>query len=138
MSKVRPRTILKALARTWGEWKENAVTDEMKDKFPQLRHCYSIRSNNRYECQLFACNSPIGGIMQMNVIRHGDIEAISWDELQRIKHELFGPESVAIEVYPAMEHEWRTHLSLRVLWILPSGYVLPVGLEKPAAWGRPA
>jgi hypothetical protein len=136
MTKVRKTALLKALAREWGEWKINEVTPEMRDRFPHLRHCAAIWSNNRYEVQGFKCETAIGGVWQIGVIRHGDIEQITWSELQRIVHERFGDEVTAIEVYPPREHEWNTQHNLRVLWILPSTWPLPFGLHLPGAWGQ--
>jgi hypothetical protein len=135
---ARKTAVLKAYARTWGEWKINDVTDKMREEFKHLQHCKHIWSNNRYEVQAFVCQTSIGGMWQLGIIRHGDIEPISWDEIQRIVHELLNPEVVAVEIYPALQNAWPVKHNLRVIWVLPSTWPLPFGLEQPGAWGKPA
>lgn len=137
MGKARKTAILKAFAREWGVWRQTECTDQMRSDFPHLMHCKHIWANQRYEVQAFVCETSIGGVWQLGIIRHGDIEAIAWGEIQRIVHDLFGSEVVAVEVYPAIEHEWQTTTGLRVIWILPSTWPLPFGLQLASAWGKP-
>lgn len=138
MSKTRKTAILKNFALQWGAWSQTEVTEQMRSDFPHLMHCKHIWANQRYEVQAFICETPIGGAWQLGIIRHGDIEQIHWDEIQRIVHELFGPEVVAVEVYPAIADEWQSKANLRVVWILPSTWPLPFGLHLASAWGKPA
>lgn len=136
MSKVRQRTLLKSAARRWTPWESVAVTEAMRSEHPHLRHCAGIFRNSRYEVQMFHCDSVIGGVVQATIVRHGDLEEMTWEELQRILRERFGPDAVAVEIYPKTADEWHVHTRVRVLWILPAGYQLPFGLEQPASWGR--
>lgn len=133
---ARQTAILKAYARTWGEWKQAEVTDKMREEFKHLKHCQRIWANNRYEVQSFQVNTAIGGVWQLGIIRHGDIAQIEWSELQRIVHELYGPEVTAVEMYPPVAEEWQTRHNLRVLWVLPATYQPPFGLHLPGAWGK--
>lgn len=50
----------------------------------------------------------------LQVWRNGD-EEISWDELQRVKNHVFGPEAWAVEIYPA-ESELVSLRNVRHLW----------------------
>lgn len=50
--------------------------------------------------------------------------SISWDELQAIKNEHFGPEAAAIEVYPPDSHVVNS-LPMRHLWKLGAGDYWP-------------
>lgn len=137
--KVRKTAYLKSLARTWGDWTMTEPDEKLRAEHPHLRKCTSIWANNRFEVQCFPCDSKIGGVWQLNILRHGDLEAIEWAELQRIIHELYGPEIVAVEVYPSLDTEWKGSTKyLRVLWILPSTWTLPFGLHLPTAFGKPA
>lgn len=138
MSKVRQRTLMKAVARNWTPFVSMPVTDELKAKFPFLAHCSEIRSNSRFEAHLFNCDSTIGGVVQMNVRRHGDIAPITWDDLQRVKTEIFGPEATAVEVYPPPALEWGSRIPVRVLWVLPTTWEIPFGLHRAGAWGQKA
>lgn len=132
---ARKTAILKSLAREWTPFEQVPITDEMRKEHKLLRNCTSIFANSRFEVQLFAVETSIGGVMQMTIARHGQIEDATWEEIQRIVHEIFGPECVAVEIYPAYEHEWQTNTRVRIVWVLPSTYGLPFGLEKPGAWG---
>ncbi|WP_247875543.1 MULTISPECIES: hypothetical protein [unclassified Brucella] len=49
---------------------------------------------------------------------------ITWDELQALKNEHFGPDAVAIEVYPPHSHVVNS-LPMRHLWRLGSGEYWP-------------
>lgn len=137
MGKARKTAVLKALARTWGSWTTQEPTDEIRRQHPHLRHCKSIHSNNRFEVHSFICETAIGGVWQIVIIRHGDLEQVTYAEGQRIIHELFGDDVVAVEVYPRLADEWHTSSNPRVLWILPSTWPLPFGLQMPNAWGKP-
>ena len=135
--KMRDRTKLKLVAREWTPWQSIPVTEEMREQHKHLRYAEQILTNSRFEVQTFPCATPIGGVVQATVIRHGDIAPISWDELQRIVHEIFGADVTAVEIFPPLEHEWHTSVGLRSLWILPSTWQIPFGLHAEGSWGRP-
>jgi hypothetical protein len=75
-------------------------------------------------------------VLQATIGRHGDLEPITWDELQRIKNELLGKESTAIEFFPS-EYHLVNQANLRHLWVLPTEFALPFGLHLPTAFGKP-
>ncbi|WP_179947171.1 MULTISPECIES: hypothetical protein [unclassified Brucella] len=50
--------------------------------------------------------------------------SITWDELQELKNEHFGPDAVAIEVYPPHSHVANS-LPMRHLWKLGAGEYWP-------------
>lgn len=132
----KQRSAAKIAGRTWGEWRSVAVTDDMKLAFPHREYCTNIFANNRYQVEVFPFPCPgIGGIQQLCVSRHYDLEEISWDELQRIVHELFGESVTAVEIFPARHVEWKIQSKVRVLWVLPTTYTLPFGLHFVEAWG---
>lgn len=136
--RARKTALLKSYARTWTAFEPVSITEKMREEYPLLKHAFAIYANSRYEVQMFNVPSELGGLMQMVVSRHGNIEDITWEELQRIKIELFGPEREAIEVYPTIADEWIGVKHIRVLWILPTTWQLPFGLHKTGAWGKPA
>ena len=128
---------LKAVAKSWTAFSEILITDEMKRDHEHLRTCKSMFANSRYQAEVFECASAIGGVIQLVVRRHlAGIDPISWDDLQRCKNDLYGPNAVAVEVYPAQNEQWRINREVRVLWILPQNYSLPVGLHLESSWGR--
>lgn len=131
---------LKALARTWGEWDRIVPTEQQKAEHPISENVSVCYSNNRYGVQVYECfieKLGLAGetITQVTIGRHGDLESITWDELQRIKNELIGEDRVAIEIYPPVR-QLVNQANLRHLWVFHQGYTLPFGLHLPTAFGR--
>jgi hypothetical protein len=133
---ARRTALIKAAAREWTPFEQVEITDKMREAYPLLKGCTYLYKNSRYEVQIFSIETPIGGVNQATIIRHGDVATISWEEIQRIIHELFGDDVTAVEIFPALKHEWKTKIGLRVLWVLPEGYELPFGLHVKGAFGR--
>ena len=103
--KARKTAVLKSMARQWTPFEKVEITERMMLDYPLLMNCKAIYANSRMEVQMFAAETSIGGVMQVTFIRHGDIEQLTWEEIQRALHEIFGPEVVAVEVYPALQDE---------------------------------
>ena len=133
---ARKTALLKSYARGWSRFEPVVITEEMRRDFPELMHCSSVWANNRVEAHVFQIETAIGGVNQLTLIRHGDIEPLSYQEIQRAVHELFGPEVSAVEIYPPIEHEWQTNLGLRVVWVLPHTWQLPFGLHIAGSLGE--
>jgi hypothetical protein len=85
-------------------------------------------TNNVYAVQLFEHESEWGPIDHLMINRHDSAASRSWADFQRIKEELFGPERVAVEVYPPAS-ELVDQANMYHLWILPAGFRLPFGLQ---------
>ena len=62
-------------------------------------------------------------------IRNKENTDIAWSEKQRIKNELFGEESTAIEVFPA-NHDLVDAVNMYHIWILPKGMTLPFTIKQ--------
>lgn len=134
MSKVeRQKTKLKMAAKKPGAWRQIAVTGEFRSKAPHLKNCTHIWANGAFEVQAYTVSSPVGGIVQLVIARHGHLASITWGDCQRIKTELFGVENFAIEIYPAERVD--ADIKIRILWILPTSFQMPCGLHLPTAWG---
>lgn len=69
------------------------------------------------------------GMVQHACIRNAQSTDIPWAEKQRIKNEIFGEESVAIEVFPKTS-ELVDAVNMYHIWILPEGFQLPFNLRK--------
>lgn len=140
MTKVRSsgqrmKYAIKKAGREWTAWNNVAITDQMRREHKHLAKCSSIYANSRFEVQCWECASPVGGFMHAIIARHGLLEPVNGEDIQRIKAELFGPNVVGVEIYPpvAAGLEFKT----RHLWILPtSGYSLPFGFDMPTCWGQ--
>ncbi len=134
MSKAERHTKrLKIAAKIPGPWRELTVTAEMRAEAPHLARLAKRFYNRALQVDLFNCASPIGGVVHAVVLRHGLVTAPSSQELQDVKNSIFGPETEAVEVYPANTGEVPT--SIRHLWIMPTTYSLPFGYTMPNAWG---
>lgn len=83
--------------------------------------------NGKYSVQVRTVQTPWGDV-EHAVIRNTGGTDIPWAEKQQIKNELFGPERVAIEVFPA-ESELIDAANMYHIWVLPAGTKLPFGLD---------
>jgi hypothetical protein len=68
------------------------------------------------------------GKVQHACIRNADNSDIPWREKQRIKNEIFGKESLAIEVFPC-ESQLVDEAGMYHIWVLPTGFKIPFGLK---------
>lgn len=130
------RAHAKKMGRVWTSFREITITDKMRAETPLLAHCHGIWSNSRFQVDCYKVNSGIGGIMQCAIRGHADIWPITWDDLQRIKNEVFGPTAIAVELYPATDNEWRPMVNARIIYVVPSNWACPFGLQLAGAWGR--
>lgn len=69
------------------------------------------------------------GLVEHAAIRNTGSTDIPWREKQRIKNELFGPERIAVEVFPA-ESDLVDVANMYHIWVLPIRIRLPFGLHK--------
>ena len=127
---------MRKAAKVWTPFSPIAITEQMKKDNPALERCSVMFANSRYQVEAFECSSEIGGIVQLVVRKHLDDGPISWDDLQRVKNDLYGPLVTAVEVYPPQDMEWRIKREVRVLWVLPTDHIPPYGFHIPTAWGR--
>ena len=134
---ARKTAALKALARTWTAFDKVEITDEMRGKWLPLKHATSVWANSRLEIHIYAITTEIGGVNQVTLARHGQLEEVTYEEAQRAIHDIFGPEVTAVEIYPPFEYEWQTSNRVKVLWVLPYTWHFPFGLQFPNAWGKP-
>lgn len=82
--------------------------------------------NNRYTVMIFDNTMTSKGKAIKVLIQQLDDRPIPghWREIQNIKNEIFGAETVGIEYYPAESNLLDTH-NIYWLWIFPDG-VLPL------------
>jgi hypothetical protein len=72
-------------------------------------------------------NSPVstGTAIRVMVQKHNDTPIVNhWSEMQKIKNEIFGEETTAIEYYPA-KSQLIDDYNIYWFWIFPEG-VLPI------------
>lgn len=92
----------------------------------------AIAKNSRYQVSIYGRG---GGAFGLGPIVHLSIKTLDrsprhdWRDLQRIKNELVGPESEAVEMFPA-ESRLVDMANQYHLWCFPPGAVLPFGFSQ--------
>jgi hypothetical protein len=84
--------------------------------------------NTRYVVMVYD-NSPVttGTAIRVMVQKHNDTAILNhWSEMQKIKNEIFGEETIAVEYYPAKSQLIDDH-NIYWFWIFPEN-VLPIPL----------
>jgi hypothetical protein len=71
----------------------------------------------------------LGDIMQIMIRRHDWQPFSDWRDKQAIKNQIAGPESEAIELFPA-ESRVVDNQNWAHLWLLPGGEAFPFGYSK--------
>ena len=82
--------------------------------------------NTRYTVMVYD-NSPVstGTAIRVMVQKHDDTPILKhWSEMQKIKNEVFGEETTAVEYYPPKSKLIDDH-NIYWMWIFPDG-VLPI------------
>ena len=87
-------------------------------------------SNNRYIVMIQDDAMTDKGPAILALIQTVDDQPIHnhWSEIQKIKNEIFGPEAIGVEYYPAESKLINEH-NIYWLWIFPEG-VIPVPETK--------
>ena len=87
-------------------------------------------SNNRYTVMVMDNAKTTSGTAIRAMVQTVDDKPITnhWREMQRIKGEIFGAETMAIEYYPPASELIDQH-NIYWLWIFPEG-VIPKSLNK--------
>jgi len=131
----KKRAISKHLARMpAGPWELVDVSAHRGDRVSLsagetwLDHCWR---NNHHAVQLSRMSTQWGIVDHLWISRHDGRAIRSWPELQVIKDHVGGAERVAVEVFPA-KSELVDHANMYHLWVLPSGFRLPFGLQGAA------
>jgi len=82
--------------------------------------------NTRYTVMVYD-NSPVstGTATRVMIQKHNNTPILNhWSELQKIKNEIFGEETTAVEYYPA-QSQLIDDYNIYWLWIFPEG-LLPI------------
>lgn len=82
--------------------------------------------NNRYIVMINDnCSTTHGNCIRAMVQKHNDTPILNhWSEMQKIKNELFGKETTAVEYYPK-ESELEDNHNIYWMFIFPDG-ILPI------------
>lgn len=127
--KTQSRQIAKKSNGTWQPMVE--VPETKWPALPGPRRVVRFWANNKYTCMEYPPRRTEFGIVRRLLIQRVTAERIArWEPLQRIKNEVVGTATLAIEVYPR-EDDVVNDCHVYHLWVLPEGYPLPgIGLSK--------
>lgn len=125
------KSILKreAVARATGKWSPwQTVSKEDRDKFLGTKTGWVHDTRAAYRNNIFSVLERLdsSGVIHAAIASLSGIRPTFY-EMQRIKDELFGTDSVGIEIYPAAK-DVIDGSDMFHLWILPGE--IPFGLKK--------
>jgi hypothetical protein len=128
MERAKEKHIKTMMAGGYNEWID--LTDEERSQ-EVIKHSLvkpvKVYRNGLFIVQVFGDSNSWGATKVM--IRWLDARPVhDWMLFQRIKNDLFGPERIAIEVYPAESHKVDV-ANIYWLWILPVGFSCPVEMK---------
>lgn len=107
-------------------WSKHPSPKELKQGagwFSELDRVYR-RNDGQAVCMMRDLQTDLGKVTHLTITSH---EQPNWMEKQQIKNDLFGKESVAVEVFPK-ESELVDNANMYHLWILHDKQ-LPFGIE---------
>lgn len=91
--------------------------------------------NDRYVVS--ARRADDGHIFEISIRRQDRGHARDWRDFQRIKNEVAGPETEAVELFPAESRLYDT-ANQYWLWVFPPGEQIPIGFPERAISGSAA
>lgn len=122
--KLDPSRVAEARRQSRGTWSPMEVIDLSSvppwERPPGLTRAFR---NNRYIVQVHDYAETSVGYAIRAMIQSLSGEPVrNWEDLQRVKNECFGAETVAIEYYPAQSQLRNTH-HIYWLWIYEPGQI---------------
>lgn len=90
---------------------------------------FQVEKVNAYLVVQDARQTEWGEVIHLEIAREDEQAIHNWMDLQDIKNYLFGPERVAIEVYPAASRLVNAQHAYH-LWVLPEGFRIPFGIHE--------
>ena len=118
----------------WTEFKEIRPPDSL----PGHARPHNIFINSIYQVSVWFENSDVfGEIAHLSIKTHDKQARHDWRDMQRIKNELCGPETEAVELYPAESRVVDTanqyHLFVFRAYKVPLGFTERLVGDAPAA-----
>lgn len=108
------------------DWHEKRLSDEELARYPACRDIVRAFFNDLYSVQVYHVSTLLGVVQHLIVRRQAGGEP-PWRDLQRIKDEVCGPESYAVQVHPR-RGDVVDQANVYHLWVLPEE--LPFGLHR--------
>lgn len=127
--------------KSW-DWEELPIDRARSEDLPALRNIRRAVRNDFWIVQMYEFDCATGHLQHL-MIRSvafpngpGSGHEPSWQELQRIKNELCGPEFEAVQCYPR-QRDVMDQADMYHLFVMPEGKGLPFGLHRECGFARP-
>lgn len=137
----RRAAVVESRQRQSWDWQELPI-HQAQDR-PALRHIKRAVRNDLWLVQFYDFASDLGVIDHLMIrsivglgVLNGSGKEPSWQELQRIKNELMGPDREAVQCYPRAA-DVIDQADMYHLFVLPLGWPLPFGLHRECGFARP-
>lgn len=133
MERAKEKHIRKLVQGGYGEWRDVTNDDQTKDVVTRMMMQgmtppYQVWMNGLFVVQAFNTPNEWNAIRLM--IRWADARPDhDWSLFQKIKNDLFGPDRVALEVYPAEKNK-QDIANMYWLWVLPEGFNCPIETKE--------
>ena len=118
----------KLARKPWEALERKPLTPEQREWPESLGNFVDGYLNNVVSVQVYERTTAWGQVQHLAVRRHDGEEIAGWDMLQLVKNEVAGPGATALEVYPP-QSELLDKAPMRHLFVLPSGFVLPLTIH---------
>lgn len=130
MERAKEKHIRALVSGGYGQWKEITHETQTKEVISRMTIDPPTRIwvNGLFIVQEYKPVNEWGAVRIM--IRWADARPDhDWGMFQRIKNDLYGPERVALEVYPG---EWNKQdvANMYWLWVLPEGFNCPIEIKR--------
>ncbi len=114
----------------WSPWEFVETPGGLPSADPAgwLRDVERVARNGWCAVLIRACRTA-WGIVDHAAIRNATQTDFTWAERQRIKDEVFGPDRVALEVFPSRDRLIDA-ANMYHLWVMPPDWHLPFGLSS--------
>jgi len=127
--------------KSW-DWQDLPIPADLLERAPAMRDIVRAVRNDFWIVQEFFVRTDLGVVTHLMIRSVADagrgigLEP-SWQDLQRIKNELCGPDTEAVQVYPR-QGDVIDQVDMYHLFVLPPAWPLPFGLHRESGFRRHA
>ena len=129
LERAKEKYVAKLMKGGYDKWIDiTEQANEIAAKKGFSENPYQVWRNGMFVVQAFKTPNEWGAIRLM--IRWLDARPDhDWALFQRIKNDLFGPNRIALEVYPDEYHK-QDVANMYWLWVLPEGFECPIQIKR--------
>lgn len=130
MQRAKEKHVKKLMEGGYDAWIDVTDDDHTKEIMERMRGeiPFKVWRNGMFVVQAYSTPNAWNATRVM--IRWLDARPDhDWALFQRIKNDLFGPDRVALEVYPSEAHK-QDVANMYWLWVLPKGFECPIEVKR--------